>query len=67
STGWMMWNLLVSGLLTGATVVTYDGSPGYPDTAAQWRVAERTGTTIYGTSAAYIMACRKADVHPGRD
>ncbi|MGP3991233.1 acetoacetate--CoA ligase [Streptomyces sp. 3N207] len=67
STGWMMWNLLVSGLLTGATVVTYDGSPGYPDTAAQWRVAERTGTTIYGTSAAYVMACRKADVHPGRD
>lgn len=67
STGWMMWNLLVSGLLTGATVVTYDGSPGYPDTAAQWRVVERTGTTIYGTSAAYVMACRKADVHPGRD
>ncbi|GAA2097889.1 acetoacetate--CoA ligase [Streptomyces albiaxialis] len=67
STGWMMWNLLVSGLLTGCTVVTYDGSPGYPDTGAQWRVAERTGTTVYGTSAAYVMACRKADVHPGRD
>lgn len=67
STGWMMWNLLVSGLLTGCTVVTYDGSPGYPDIAAQWRVAERTGTTVYGTSAAYVMACRKADIHPGRD
>ncbi|SED43473.1 acetoacetate--CoA ligase [Streptomyces melanosporofaciens] len=67
STGWMMWNFLVSGLLVGATVVLYDGSPGYPDTAAQWRVAERTGTTLYGTSAAYVMACRKADVHPGRD
>ncbi|GDY40526.1 hypothetical protein SANT12839_014080 [Streptomyces antimycoticus] len=62
-----MWNFLVSGLLVGATVVLYDGSPGYPDTAAQWRVAERTGTTLYGTSAAYVMACRKADVHPGRD
>lgn len=67
STGWMMWNFLVSGLLVGATVVLYDGSPGHPDTAAQWRVAERTGTTLYGTSAAYVMACRKADVHPGRD
>ncbi|MDJ1137170.1 acetoacetate--CoA ligase [Streptomyces iconiensis] len=67
STGWMMWNLLVSGLLTGCTVVTYDGSPGYPDVAAQWRVAERTGTTVYGTSAAYVMACRKAGIHPGRD
>ncbi|MFE3939542.1 acetoacetate--CoA ligase, partial [Streptomyces goshikiensis] len=42
STGWMMWNFLVSGLLTGTTVVLYDGSPGYPDTGAQWRIAERT-------------------------
>ncbi|THA23459.1 acetoacetate--CoA ligase [Streptomyces sp. RKND-216] len=67
STGWMMWNFLVSGLLVGSTVVVYDGSPGYPDTAAQWRVAERTRATLYGTSAAYVMACRKADVHPGRD
>jgi acetoacetyl-CoA synthetase len=67
STGWMMWNLLVSGLLTGATIVTYDGSPGYPDTDAQWQVAARTGTTFFGTSAAYVMACRKAGSHPGRD
>ncbi|MGD9486186.1 acetoacetate--CoA ligase [Streptomyces sp. TRM70308] len=67
STGWMMWNFLVSGLLTGTTVITYDGSPGHPTTDAQWRVAERTGATFYGTSAAYVMACRKADVHPGRD
>ncbi|MFH9645278.1 acetoacetate--CoA ligase [Streptomyces albidoflavus] len=67
STGWMMWNFLVSGLLTGTTVVLYDGSPGYPDTGAQWRVAERTGATLYGTSAAYVMACRKAGVHPARD
>jgi acetoacetyl-CoA synthetase len=67
STGWMMWNYLISGLLTGCTVVTYDGSPGYPDLSAQWRVAARTGTTFFGTSAAYVMACGKADVHPGRD
>ncbi|MFD8913951.1 acetoacetate--CoA ligase [Streptomyces sp. NPDC059575] len=67
STGWMMWNFLVSGLLTGTTIVLYDGSPGYPDTGAQWRVAERTRTTLYGTSAAYVMACRKAGVHPARD
>ncbi|MGW1200708.1 acetoacetate--CoA ligase [Streptomyces sp. NPDC002536] len=67
STGWMMWNFLVSGLLTGTTVVLYDGSPGHPDTAAQWRIAERTGTTLFGTSAAYVMACRKAGVRPGHD
>ncbi len=63
----MMWNFLVSGLLTGTTIVLYDGSPGFPDTAAQWRIAERTGATLYGTSAAYVMACRKAGVHPSRD
>ncbi|MFD0272094.1 acetoacetate--CoA ligase [Streptomyces sp. NPDC127106] len=67
STGWMMWNFLVSGLLTGTSVVLYDGSPGYPDTGAQWRIAERTRATLYGTSAAYVMACRKAGVHPSRD
>ncbi|MCZ7461552.1 acetoacetate--CoA ligase [Streptomyces sp. WMMC940] len=67
STGWMMWNFLVSGLLTGTTVVLYDGSPGHPDTGAQWAIAERTGTTLFGTSAAYVMACRKAGVHPSRD
>ncbi|MFF1699909.1 acetoacetate--CoA ligase [Streptomyces sp. NPDC058257] len=67
STGWMMWNFLVSGLLTGTTIVLYDGSPGYPDTGAQWRIAERTKATLFGTSAAYVMACRKADVHPARD
>ncbi|MER6388838.1 acetoacetate--CoA ligase [Streptomyces sp. NPDC001523] len=67
STGWMMWNFLVSGLLTGTTVVLYDGSPGFPDTGAQWRIAERTRATLYGTSAAYVMACRKAEVHPSRD
>ncbi|MEU6659531.1 acetoacetate--CoA ligase [Streptomyces sp. NPDC046821] len=67
STGWMMWNFLASGLLTGTTIVVYDGSPGYPDTGAQWAIAERTGATLFGTSAAYVMACAKADVHPSRD
>ncbi|PWI41780.1 acetoacetate--CoA ligase [Streptomyces sp. ICBB 8177] len=67
STGWMMWNFLVAGLLGGTTIVLYDGSPGFPDTGAQWSVAERTGTTVFGTSAAYVMACRKAGVEPGRD
>ena len=67
STGWMMWNFLVSGLLTGTTIVLYDGSPGFPGIDAQWAVAERTRTTLFGTSAAYVMACRKAGAHPGRD
>ncbi|MFJ6139000.1 acetoacetate--CoA ligase [Kitasatospora sp. NPDC092286] len=67
STGWMMWNFLLAGLLTGSTIVTYDGSPGHPDTGALWSVAARTGATVLGTSAAYVIASRKADLHPGRD
>ncbi|WP_420492741.1 acetoacetate--CoA ligase [Kitasatospora camelliae] len=67
STGWMMWNFLVAGLLVGSTIVTYDGSPGHPDTGALWSVAARTRATVLGTSAAYVIASRKADLHPGRD
>ncbi len=67
STGWMMWNFLVGGLLAGTGIVLYDGSPAHPDTGAQWRIAELTRATVYGTSAAYVMACRKAGVRPGRD
>jgi acetoacetyl-CoA synthetase len=67
STGWMMWNFLLAGLLVGATVVTYDGSPGHPATGALWEVAARTRATVLGTSAAYVIAGRKAELHPGRD
>ncbi|MGW6919439.1 acetoacetate--CoA ligase [Kitasatospora sp. NPDC054939] len=67
STGWMMWNFLLAGLLVGSTVVTYDGSPGHPDTGALWSVAARTRATVLGTSAAYVIASRKADLHPGRE
>ncbi|MDF1595265.1 MAG: acetoacetate--CoA ligase [Acidimicrobiia bacterium] len=65
STGWMMWNLLVSGLQVGATIILYDGSPGYPDLSALWQMAERLELTYFGTSAPFIHACLKADLHPG--
>jgi acetoacetyl-CoA synthetase len=67
TTGWMMWNYLVSGLLVGATVVTFDGNPAWPDLSALWAVAAETRTTYFGTSAPYLMACRKAGLEPGRD
>jgi len=67
TTGWMMWNFLVGGLLHGMTIVLYDGSPAYPDMGALWRLAEETGITYFGTSAPYIAACMKAGVEPGRD
>jgi acetoacetyl-CoA synthetase len=64
TTGWMMWNMLISGLLLGTTVALYDGDPGYPDTGALWRFAEDAGLTFFGTSAPYIQACMKARVRP---
>jgi acetoacetyl-CoA synthetase len=67
TTGWMMWNFLVSGLLTEAAIVLYDGSPGYPDMNALWDLAERAGVTMFGTSASYLAACMKDGVEPGTD
>ncbi|MGH3778865.1 MAG: acetoacetate--CoA ligase [Pseudonocardiaceae bacterium] len=65
TTGWMMWNLLISGLLVGATIVLYDGSPAHPDLGALWRLAEAEGITYFGTSAPFIQSCRKAGLRPG--
>jgi acetoacetyl-CoA synthetase len=65
TTGWMMWNFIVSGLLTEAAIVLYDGNPGHPDMGVLWDLAERAGITMFGTSAAYIAACMKAGVEPG--
>ena len=67
TTGWMMWNFLVSGLLGGATVVAFDGDPGHPDLGVLWAMAAEHGVTCFGTSATFLMGCRKAGVTPGRD
>ena len=69
TTGWMMWNFLVAGLATDASIVLYDGSPGHPDLGRLWSLAEQAGVTTFGTSAAYVSACMKAGVRPadGRD
>ena len=69
TTGWMMWNFLVSGLLTDAAVVLYDGNPATPDLNALWDLAEEAGMTCFGTSAGYLAACMKKGIEPaaGRD
>ena len=67
TTGWMMWNYLVSGLLVGATVVTFDGDPGHPDLGTLWRLTAELGITSLGVSAPFLMACRAAGLSPGRD
>jgi acetoacetyl-CoA synthetase len=64
TTGWMMWNFLVGGLLTGATIVLYDGSPGHPDLNTLWSLAERERITYFGTSAPYVQSCLKAGLRP---
>ena len=66
TTGWMMWNFLIGVLLTPAEIVLYDGSPGEPDLGVLWDLAERTGMTCFGTSAAYVASCMKGGVQPGR-
>ena len=64
TTGWMMWNYLVSGLLVGAALVCFDGDPAYPDLGQLWRMAADTETTYFGTSAPFLLSCRKAGIRP---
>jgi acetoacetyl-CoA synthetase len=64
TTGWMMWNLLISGLLVGSTIVLYDGSPGHPSLDRLWRLADDTGISYFGTSAPYIQSCLKEGLRP---
>jgi len=67
STGWVMWNLLVGGLLLGATVVLYDGSATYPDESMLWRLADDCGATVFGVSAALVHATMKTKFDPRRE
>ena len=64
--GWMMWNWLVSSLMTGATVVLYEGSPTFPDTDILWKMAAEEKLTHFGTSPKFLTACEKAGVTPGK-
>jgi len=64
TTGWMMWNLLISGLAVGSALVLFDGDLGHPDLSMLWRLAEETGMTYFGASAPFLMACRRAGLEP---
>ncbi|MGC8800228.1 MAG: acetoacetate--CoA ligase [Chloroflexus sp.] len=64
TTGWMMWNFLIGGLLIGAVPILYDGSPAYPDMGVLWRLAEQTKMRYFGTSAGYITALMKSGLEP---
>ena len=64
SPSWMMWNFQVAGLLVGATIVCYDGSPNYPTPDALWDIAAHVGATVLGTSPGYVLGCTKAGAVP---
>ncbi|WP_169988508.1 acetoacetate--CoA ligase [Microbispora sp. H10836] len=64
TTGWMMWDYLIGGLLVGATVVLYDGSATHPGTDALWRLTAEEGVTYFGTGAPYLLASMKAGLKP---
>lgn len=67
TTNWMMWNLVVSGLLVGATIVLYDGSPAHPGPERLWELAAEHRTTVLGVSPGYLQSSAKAGLVPGRD
>jgi acetoacetyl-CoA synthetase len=67
TTGWVMWNILMSGLLVDATVICFDGNLAHPDLLELWRLAEETKATFFGVSAPYLLSCRKEGLTPGAD
>jgi acetoacetyl-CoA synthetase len=64
TTGWMMWNFMVSGPAVGASIVMFDGNPGWPSLSTLWDLVDTAGITYFGTSAPFLMACRKAGLVP---
>ncbi|HEY3427445.1 MAG TPA: AMP-binding protein, partial [Acidimicrobiia bacterium] len=64
TTGWMMWNLNISGLLVGSTVVVLDGDPSYPDMGTLWKMVEDFRITTLGASAGYVLSCLRTGYRP---
>jgi acetoacetyl-CoA synthetase len=66
STGWMMWNYLVGAMLTGSTLILYNGSPSYPTMDRLWALAEHSGMTYFGLSPAFVAGCMNAGIMPNQ-
>lgn len=64
TTGWMIWNMLISGLLVGTTVVMYDGSPSSPSPDVLWKFVEDTELKVFGTSPPFLLATKQAGIRP---
>ena len=66
TTGWIMWNILMSGLLHGATIVIYDGNPGYPNMDILWELAAESGMTVMGLGAPFLIENMRLGMEPGK-
>lgn len=66
TTGWMMFNLLVSGLITKSSIVLYDGNPAYPDPSVLWKIAEKSKTTMFGSSPSFVQIMKKLNLAPNK-
>jgi acetoacetyl-CoA synthetase len=64
TTGWMMWNFLVSALMADVVPVLYDGNPAYPQADVLWKMVESTGTALFGASPTYVSILEKAGIVP---
>jgi len=64
TTGWMMWNFLVSALLSDVVPVLYDGNPAYPQPDVLWKMVEDSGTALFGASPTYVAILQKAGIVP---
>ncbi|MET4167584.1 MULTISPECIES: acetoacetate--CoA ligase [Gordonia] len=65
TTGWTVWNALVSALMMGAGIVLTDGNPLYPGVDEPWRTVAEDGVTLFGTSPGFLGACREKGMRPG--
>lgn len=65
TTGWMMWNFVQASFLAGATLVLYDGSPGYPNLSVLWELAANVPIHHFGTGAPYLVSCMRQEIVPG--
>jgi acetoacetyl-CoA synthetase len=67
TTGWMLWNVVVSSLLAGATAICFDGDPLHPNASNLWSIVEQARATYFGAGASYFMNCRRLGLRPGND
>jgi acetoacetyl-CoA synthetase len=67
TTGWVMWNAQIVGLMVGSTICIYDGNPGYPDMRRLWRFTAENKLTFFGAGAAFFSNCMKAGVDPATE